>query len=98
MLLVIQNKESNTSIYGNENIVVLKSVCDLKTYRTGQYTILLVDIEIDENGVISKYNFAFEELIITLNVISIITNKSSSQLQNICNYYNIPLIELNYRK
>ena len=98
MILIIQNKDTNSNISDYENIIVLKSICDVKTYTEKQYTIILIDIIIDEDGVLEKYNFSIEELFVMLNIVAIITNTRSLHLQNICKYYKIPLIELRYWK
>lgn len=95
MVLII-NKDSTNINYNDENMIVLRSVCDLKTYECTSYTIVLIDIEIDDEGIVEKYNFSFEEIIITLDVVAVITNKKSNTLQEICNYHKIPLLVNKY--
>lgn len=96
MILIIQNGDTNTSFSIPEKFLVFKKICDVKTYGKEPYTIVLVDINVNDEGVVEKYNFMFEELIISLDVVTVITNKQSFKLQEICNYYKIPLLELKY--
>lgn len=96
MILIIQNNDTNTRFNIPDKFLLFKRICDVKTYGQEPYTIILIDININDEGVVEKYNFPFEELIVSLNVVSVITNKQSIKLQEICNYYKIPLLELNY--
>lgn len=74
MLLIIQNNMYNMNIIENHNVAILRSICDLKTYQACEYTILLIDVQIDENGIIVSHNFSLEEILISLNVVAIIAN------------------------
>ena len=96
MILIIQNDYLNTSISIPDKFQIFKSICDVKTYREDTYTIVLVDINVSDDGVVEKYNFAFEELIVSLNVVTVISNKGSMKLQEVCNYYKIPLLVIKY--
>lgn len=96
MVLIIQDENTNVKFNDPYKFVFLKSACDLKTYRNGSYIIMLINIDVDDEGIVEKYDFHFEELIASLNVIAVITNKDSEKLREICTYYKLSLLQMNY--
>ena len=96
MILIIQDNDVNQNYKALDKVILFKSIFDLKTYKTGYYTILLINVEIDNEGIVIGHNFMFEELLTHLNVFAIITNRASNKLREICKYYNLALLELKY--
>ena len=92
MILIINNKNKTPDIEANPNVIIFDELCKIKKYNQQPYVILLLDIEIDKDGILVGYDYFFEELLIMLDVVAIITTKYSEKLQELCHYYKIPLI------
>jgi len=93
MILIIDNREQKLDIKANDKLKVIDDLCKIKKFEQRPYALLLLDVEVDGEGIIKGYNYYFEELLISLDIIAIITTKTSQKLQEICDYYKIPLIK-----
>lgn len=93
MLVVIKSKESNI-VNNNKNMFVLNEICELKKIKDEGTVILLYDVCIDKDGIVENHNIFFEEILITLEINAIISNKVNDKLHEIADFYNILLISI----
>lgn len=93
MVLII-NHCRNLNFLNNEKFVVLKDVCELKHLHDEDYTVLLLDVDINEDGIIRELSCFFEEILITLRVLAVITTKANDKLREICSFHKISLLEI----
>jgi hypothetical protein len=94
MILIIQN-DNASNIYNNKDFFVLKDICKIKELKNPPYTVLLIDIMVDDDGLLEHFNYFFEEIIISLDCIAVITSKPSEKLREICDFHKISLLEIN---
>ena len=94
MYLLIGNS-SKVELNDPKKLIIFDSVCMLKNL-TGSYDLLLIDEEVNKEGLIKSKDIVFEEIIITIKVNKVISNVKSEKLENICNYHNIDLIYFNF--
>lgn len=92
MFLVFNTESDKLKIYNEKNYIVFDDVCNVKYLKEDEYILIIIDKEFEENGIMRDYNFVFEEILISVNVKMIITNVDSSKLQEITDFYKIPLI------
>ncbi|MCK9537358.1 MAG: hypothetical protein M0R05_07265 [Bacilli bacterium] len=92
MILIINNKDKLLDIEADPRLIVFEDLCKIKKFNQEPYVILLLDVEIDKAGILSGYVYLFEELFITLDIVAVISTKHSKKLQELCQYYKIPLI------
>ena len=93
MVLII-NHGRHLNFWNDEKFVVLKDICELKKLQDEEYTVLLLDVDINDEGIIKELSCFFEEIIISLRVLAVITTKTSEKLREICSLHNIPLLEI----
>jgi hypothetical protein len=93
-MILILNHDRDFNLYNNKQFIRLKDACDIKKLEDGQYTVLMLDTEINNEGIIEELSMFFEELIISVNVVAVITTKASEKLREICNFHNISLLEI----
>jgi hypothetical protein len=93
MVLIINHKQG-VNLYNYQHLVVLKDICEIKTLADTEYTVLLLDTHINEDGVIEELKCFFEEIVISLKVVAVITNKKNPKLQEICEFHQISLVEI----
>ena len=93
MILIIQDEKSKLRFNDCSKFIQFKSICNVKTYSNIPYTILLIDININDEGVVEEFNFLFEELLISLDIVAVISNRYNNKLNEICSDYRVPLIE-----
>ncbi len=94
MVLIISDRENNIRSDGNPNLVIFDGPCKVKTYKEGPFVILLLGARVEEDGRLSGYDYLFEELLLTLEVIAVIATEKSQKLIEICSRYHVPLIEV----
>ena len=94
MVIIIKNKEYNREIITNDNIVYLDSICKLKNIDDDNNVLILIDLDIDNNGVIKNYNFFLEEVLITINIGTIISNTRNEKVEEICAFHKINYLRL----
>ena len=94
MVIIIKNKEYNREIITNDNIVYLDSICKLKNINDDNNVLILIDLDIDNNGVIKNYNFFLEEVLITINIGTIISNTRNEKVEEICAFHKINYLRL----
>ena len=94
MYLLIGNL-SKVELNDPNKLIIFDSVCMLKNL-TDSYDLLLIDEEVNKEGLIKSKDIVFEEIIITIKVNKVISNVKSEKLENICNYHNIDLIYFNF--
>ncbi|HEY8444909.1 MAG TPA: hypothetical protein VIK94_02130 [Bacilli bacterium] len=93
MLFIIKNRNYNLQIK-NEKIVILKNLCNLSKYKEEDNNILLL-INVDiRDGIVTDYKFYLEELFIAIPISLVISNFSHEKVRDICEYHQIPLIEI----
>lgn len=90
MVILLTNNKTNCP--NHPYVVHLNKICDLKYICDLHNVIILDNITINEEGVITQFELFFEEILITVVVDVIISNTDSKKLQEISQYYNIPLI------
>ena len=95
MFLVFNTNNDKLKIYNSNNCIVFDDVCSVKYLKDDEYILIIIDKDIEENGIMRDYNFLFEEILISINVKMIITNVKSEKLQEITDFYKIPLIVIN---
>ena len=95
MFLVFNTNNDKLKIYNSNNFIVFDDVCSVKYLKDDEYILIIIDKDIEENGIMRDYNFLFEEILISINVKMIITNVKSEKLQEITDFYKIPLIVIN---
>jgi hypothetical protein len=93
MILII-NHDKELNLYNNKHFVVLKDICEIKHLKDEEYTVLLLDVDINDDGIIKELSSFFEEIIITLKVLAIISNKVNEKLREICSFHKISLLEI----
>jgi len=93
-VVLIINNEKDISIFNNKQFIQIKDICEIKELNESPYTVLLLDVAINDEGVIEEFNFFFEEIIITLDIIAVITNKENKKLREICDFHKISLLEI----
>ena len=94
MYLLIGNL-SKVELNDPNKLIIFDSVCMLKNL-TDSYDLLLIDEQVNKEGLIKSMDLVFEEIIITIKVNKVISNVKSEKLENICNYHNIDLIYFNF--
>ena len=94
MVIIIKNKEYNREIIANDNIVYLDSICKLKNINDDNNVLILIDLDIDNNGVIKNYHFFLEEVLITINIGTIISNTRNEKVEEICAFHKINYLRL----
>ena len=94
MYLLIGNL-SKVELNDPNKLIIFDSVCMLKNL-TDSYDLLLIDEQVNKEGLIKSKDIVFEEIIITIKVNKVISNVKSEKLENICNYHNIDLIYFNF--
>lgn len=95
MFIIFNTNNNKIKLYNADNCIIFDDICSLKYLENDEYILILIDSEVEENGVLKDYNFLFEEILISINVKSVITNTVSEKLHEITNFYKIPLIEIN---
>lgn len=90
MLIIISpNKKDNF-----KNIIFLDKICHLKKIKD-KNNILIIDCNIlNNNGIISKYNYFLEEVFISINIDKVISINTNNRIKEICNFYNVELIDI----
>lgn len=92
MIIIIQNAD-NLNLFNNQAFIELKDICQIKTFKEEPYTILLLNTKIADDGMVENFNFFFEEILITLSVVAVMTNTKSDKLREVCNFHQISLLE-----
>lgn len=77
-----------------EKIFKLKSICDIKSIKSNNNILFILNTNIDSSGLIEE-DIMLDELLISLNIDYIITNTVNKTLERTSKYYNIPLIMIN---
>lgn len=94
MFIIFNTNSEKIKLYNAEDCIIFEDICNIKYLEDKDYILIIIDSDIDDNGVLQNYDFVFEEILITLNVKMIITNIVSEKLHEITDFYKIPLIEL----
>jgi hypothetical protein len=94
LVIIIKNKEYNREVIENENIVYLDNICKLKQINDDNNVLILIDLDIDNNGVIMNHHFFLEEVLITINVGTIISNTRNEKVEEICAFHKINYFRL----
>lgn len=94
MVLIINDKENKLEGVNWPNLVIFDDPCKVKTYKRGSYVVVMLGASVEDDGKLSGYDYMFEELLITLDVIAIITTADSEKLAELCEHYHIPLISV----
>ena len=94
MILIIKSEQS-INLLNNEKFIVLNDICEIKHLQAEPYSILLLNVTIDDEGIIKEFNYYFEEIIISLDIVAIITTKPSKKLREICDFHHLSLLEVN---
>lgn len=94
MIIVIKDSEYNKEMIENDNIIYINSACELKNINDDQNILILINLDIDNNGIIKNYNFFLEEVLITINVDALISNIPSSKVEEICKFHKINYFRL----
>lgn len=94
MMVLIINHDRKLNFLNDEKFVVLKDICELKNLQDEEYTVLLLDVDITDDGIIKELSCFFEEIVITLRVLAVITTKANEKLREICNFHKISLLEI----
>lgn len=94
MILIIKKRETACAGIDNPDFTIAKSLCALKQYQCEPYVIVLLDAEIDDNGILKELSCFLEELFVALDIIAIISLKTPKILQDLCAYYNVPLFSV----
>lgn len=93
MVLII-NHGRNLEFLNAEQFVVLRDICELKKLQDAEYTVLLLDVDITDEGIIKELSAFFEEIVISLRVLAVITTRKSEKLREICSFHQISLLEI----
>lgn len=96
MIFLISNPEKkHLKLFNAENkIVFLDSLCLLKKVKDKNNTIIIDNININDEGIIEEFNYFFEEIIISISVSAIITNQLNKKILDISKFHDIPVIAL----
>ena len=70
----------------------MDNFCNLSEIKDDNNILVFHNIKIDKDGIIKEYDYFLEEVFISLNINLVITTKRNKKLEEICYYYNIPLI------
>jgi len=93
-MVLILNHEQGINLFNNQYFVVLKDLCEIKHLDDKEYTVLLLNIKINEDGLLEDFHYFFEEIVITLKVVAVITDHPHEKLREICAFHNISLLEI----
>jgi len=77
----------------NNDIINIKSICEIKKIKTNDNILFIFDSNINDNGLIEE-DIVLDELFITIDFRCVISNVRSNALEKTSSYYNIPLIYL----
>jgi len=94
MFIIFNTNNEKVKLYNAEDCIVFEDICNIKYLENKDYILIVIDSDIDDDGVLKNYDFVFEEILITLTVKMIITNIASDKLRDITDFYKIPLIEV----
>ncbi|MDD4000984.1 MAG: hypothetical protein PHX62_08870 [Bacilli bacterium] len=92
-MVLIVHHDKYLNLFNNEQFVVLNDICELKHFKEAEYTVLLLDVDINDDGILKELNCFFEEIVISLKIIAIITNKTNEKLREICSFHKLSLLE-----
>jgi hypothetical protein len=92
LVIVVKNHEYQQEITNNENINYLVKVCHLKNIKSESNCIVLIDVNIDDEGVVTDYDFFLEEVIITIPIDTIICNFDNKKVREICDFHKLNLL------
>ena len=94
MFIIFNTNEEKIKLHNAEDCIIFDDICNVKYLKDDDYILIIIDSVINEEGMLSNYDFVFEEILITLNVKMIITNIVSDKLRDITDFYKIPLVEV----
>lgn len=93
MLIIITNEKSQV-LNNNDKYIVLEKVCLLKQVKNKNNILLIGDINLNDNGLIEELNYYIDEVFISVKLDFVISFKKSEKLKEICDFYNVKLINI----
>jgi len=94
MVIVIKDKDYNREIINNDTIMYIDKPCNLKSIKDEKNTLILINLDIDNYGIIKNYQFFLEEVLITINVETIISNTPNDKVKEICDFHKVNYFRL----
>lgn len=92
MLIIITKEKSLKTI--NDNYIVLKKVCTLKQVKNKNNIILIGNITLHNDGLIEELGYYIDEIFISTKIDLVITLQKNEKLQEVCDFYNVKLINI----
>lgn len=94
MVIVIKDSAYDKEVKHNDNIIYIEKTCALKDIEDEHNILILLNLDIDNNGVIKNHQMFLEEIIISINVDTIISNTPNEKVKEMCDFHKINYFRL----
>jgi len=94
MVIVIRDSGYDKEVIYNDNILYIEKACEVKDIEDEHNILILLDLDIDNNGVIKNHQFFLEEVVISIKVDTIISNTPNEKVKEICDFHKINYFRL----
>ena len=75
-------------------VINMQATCNISRIKSKNNILIIKDVTINEEGVINEHQFSLDEVLMSGKFKLVISKEKQEKLVEICNYYNIPLLEL----
>ena len=99
MLIIIYPSNNNKLIlerFNKYKYILFDNICLLKKIKDKEIAIIIDCTCLNNDGIVNEYNFQFEEILISKKVEFIFAINPNEKITEISNFYDVPLIKLNY--